>query len=236
MTNSVLLQGGLREGQADHGLAVVEHRLRMPDTGFISVEEAVERYGNGEIVAAIDDPDRENEGDFLVAAEKITPEKIAFMRKFGGGLICMPCASELLDPLAINLMVPKEEATGDTNFTVTFSISSSEKKPTSRFSASRRAETIRRVALGDVEPEELEFPGGVLGLRAEDGGVLQRRGHTETAVDLARLAGLRPAGAIVEVLKDGEPARGEMLTQIAAEHNIALFTVSSLVEYLNDAA
>ncbi len=222
------------KGKTISGLMAVEAQLDTRNTGFVSAEEAIERIANRHMLLVSDRADRENEADLVMAAEFATPEDVAFMRLFGGGLICMPAASEIFKRLEIGLMMPtpEEELIDSTNFTTTFSHGSYLTRPTSCFAASQRAETMLRALDPDSTPEEFERPGGVLGLWALDGDVLVRPGHTEAAVALARLAGLRPAGIIVEVLDNtATPIKGEALDDLAKTLGIARFSIDTLVEY-----
>ncbi|MFZ3063179.1 MAG: 3,4-dihydroxy-2-butanone-4-phosphate synthase, partial [Actinomycetota bacterium] len=156
---------------------------------FARIEKAIEDIRNGEIVVVIDDEDRENEGDFVCAAEKVTPEIINFMAKQGRGLICMPCIAQRLDELKVPAMVSDNTSLHQTAFAVSIGAKG---KITTGISARDRAVTIRAVLDLNTGPEDISMPGHVFPLRARDGGVLKRAGHTEAAVDLARLAGLFP--------------------------------------------
>src|SRR6267378_5681633 len=184
------------------------------------------------MVLVVDDEDRENEGDLTLAAEWVTPEAINFMMRWARGLVCMPCSTQRLDELDIGPMVPAGRAGCDTAFTVTID----HRDAGSGIGAQDRALTIRRVLAGDSRPEHFVRPGHVFPLCARDGGVLERRGHTEAAVDLARLAGCAPVAVICEVLHDdGSPARLPYLEMFAEEHRIAMVSVAQVVEYREDA-
>jgi 3,4-dihydroxy 2-butanone 4-phosphate synthase/GTP cyclohydrolase II len=193
-----------------------------------SIDDALRRIRRGEMVLVVDDEDRENEGDLTLAAEWVTPEAINFMLRWARGLVCMPCASERLANLDIGPMVPPGHAGCDTAFTVSID----HRDAGSGIGAHDRALTIRRILDPDARSEHFVRPGHVFPLRARDGGVLERRGHTEAAVDLARLAGCAPVAVICEVLHDdGSPARFPYLEMFAQEHRIAMVSVAQLVDY-----
>jgi len=195
---------------------------------FATIEDALRRIRRGEMVLVADDEDRENEGDLTMAAEWVSPEAINFMLRWARGLVCMPTAPEHLDRLQIPPMVPPGLAGSDTPF----AISIDHRDAGSGIGAADRAHTVRRFLDPTSTPEEFLRPGHVFPLRAQPGGVLDRRGHTEAAVDLARLAGLAPIAVICEVLHDdGSPARLPFLELFAQEHRIAMITVAQLVEY-----
>jgi 3,4-dihydroxy-2-butanone 4-phosphate synthase len=195
-------------------------------TGESSVLEALRRMQRGEMVLVSDGPDREDEADLTMAAQWVTPEAIAFMLRHGRGLVCMPCDGARLDRLAIGAMVTY--AGCDTAFTVSIDHHS----VGSGISAADRAATIRAVLDPWAVPSDFVRPGHVFPLRARDGGVLMRTGHTEAAVDLARLAGLAPCAVICEVLNDdGTIARGPELDRLAAAHDLARVTIEDLVAY-----
>jgi 3,4-dihydroxy 2-butanone 4-phosphate synthase/GTP cyclohydrolase II len=193
-----------------------------------SIDDALRRIRRGEMVLVVDDEDRENEGDLTLAAEWVTPEAINFMLRWARGLVCMPCDAQRLRELEIGPMVPAGQAGCDTAFTVSID----HRDAGSGIGAHDRALTIRRVLAADSRPEHFVRPGHVFPLRACDGGVLQRRGHTEAAVDLAKLAGCAPVAVICEVLHDdGSPARFPYLEMFAQEHRIAMVSVGQLVEH-----
>ena len=195
-----------------------------------SIEEAVEAIKNGEIIIVVDDEDRENEGDFICAAEKITPEIVNFMAKVGRGLICVPLIEERCEELGLELMVGKNTAVHETPFTVSVDLKGH--GTTTGISTSDRSKTIFALADKGTKPEELGRPGHIFPLRAKTGGVLRRAGHTEAAIDLARLAGLSPAGVLVEVLKeDGTMARLPDLRVIADQYKLKLISIRDLIEY-----
>jgi len=168
-------------------------------TGFATIEEGLEEIREGRVILVVDDEDRENEGDLVMAADKATPEAVNFMAAYGRGLICMPMTGERLDELKLNMMVAENTAPMGTAFTVTVD---ARRGVTTGTSAYDRAVTIRTLVDPQMRAEDLTVPGHIFPLRAKDGGVLRRAGHTEAAVDLARLAGCYPAGVICEVLDD----------------------------------
>ena len=198
-------------------------------TGFASIEEAIEELRQGRMLVVTDDEDRENEGDLLMAADKATPEAVNFMAKHGRGLICVPMTAERLDELKISMMVSDNTAPLGTAFTVTVD---ARRGVTTGTSAYDRAITIRTLVDADTGPEDLTRPGHILPLRAMPGGVLRRAGHTEAAVDLARMAGCFPAGVICEVLdEDGGMARMPHLAELARAHHLKMITIKDLIAY-----
>ena len=195
---------------------------------FNDIEDAVADIRAGKIIIVIDDEDRENEGDLVMAAEKVTGEAINFMATYGKGLICTPMEEEILKELQINSMVENNTDNHETAFTVSVDY----KDTTTGISAYERALTISKLLENGVKPEDFRRPGHVFPLAAKKNGVLERTGHTEAAVDLAKLAGLKSAGVICEVMKeDGHMARTEDLIKMAKEHNLKIITVKSLLEY-----
>ena len=195
---------------------------------FNDIEDAVADIRAGKIIIVIDDEDRENEGDLVMAAEKVTGEAINFMATYGKGLICTPMEEEILKELQINSMVENNTHNHETAFTVSVDY----KDTTTGISAYERALTISKLLENGVKPEDFRRPGHVFPLAAKKNGVLERTGHTEAAVDLAKLAGLKGAGVICEVMKeDGHMARTEDLIKMAKEHNLKIITVKSLLEY-----
>ena len=196
---------------------------------FASIEEAIEEIRHGRMLLVTDDEDRENEGDLLMAADKVTPEAVNFMAKHGRGLICVPMTGERLDELKISMMVSDNTAPLGTAFTVTVD---ARRGVTTGTSAYDRAVTIRTMVDADSGPEDLTRPGHILPLRAMPGGVLRRAGHTEAAVDLARMAGCFPAGVICEVLdEDGAMARMPHLAELARQHQLKMITIKDLIAY-----
>jgi 3,4-dihydroxy 2-butanone 4-phosphate synthase / GTP cyclohydrolase II len=177
----------------------------------------------------VDDADRENEGDLVMAAEKVTPEAINFMATHGRGIVCMPCRGERLDELHIPLMVAIQDQSLGTAFAVSIDARATTTTGTSAFD---RAATIRAVCEPTTRPEDIQMPGHVFPLRAHDGGVLKRAGHTEAAVDLAAMAGLFPAGVICEIMHpDGTMARLDELRRVAADHGLKMISIADLIEY-----
>jgi 3,4-dihydroxy 2-butanone 4-phosphate synthase/GTP cyclohydrolase II len=196
---------------------------------FASIEEALERFHRGEIVIICDDEDRENEGDFAIAAEKVTPAAINFMARFGRGLICLTLTEERCRELDLPLMVETNSSPFGTAFTVSIEARG---KITTGISAADRAATVLTAIDPATRPEDLLRPGHVFPLRAKRGGVLKRAGQTEASVDLAKLAGLKPAGVICEIMNDdGTMARVPDLVQVAEEHGVLMITVSDLISY-----
>jgi len=195
---------------------------------FNSIKEAIEDIREGKMVIVIDDEDRENEGDLIIASEKVTPEAINFMAKFARGLICMPMEEDRLKELNINPMVENNTDSHGTAFTV--SIDHRDTK--TGISAFERAFTISKTLDENSKGEDFTRPGHIFPLVAKEGGVLKRTGHTEAVVDLARLAGLRPAGVICEIMKDdGTMARTEDLMKFSKEHKLKIITIADLVSY-----
>ncbi len=197
--------------------------------GRISVEQAVEQIRQGKMVILVDDEDRENEGDLTMAAEKITPEAINFMAKYGRGLICLSLTSETCKKLDLPLMVKDNTSPFQTGFTVSIE---AKHGVTTGISAADRATTILVAVSDDAHSDDLVRPGHVFPLRARDGGVMVRVGQTEGSVDLARLAGLKPAGVICEIMDDdGTMARMPSLQKFSETHGIGIVTIADLVEY-----
>jgi 3,4-dihydroxy 2-butanone 4-phosphate synthase/GTP cyclohydrolase II len=197
-----------------------------------TVEEAIEAIRRGEMVIVVDDEERENEGDLVLAAEKVTPEKINFMTKHARGLICTPMTSERLDELGLRLMVPQDPTRDGCAFTV--SVDAREGISTG-ISAHDRAHTIRTLIDGATKPTDLVQPGHVFPLKARPGGVLQRAGHTEASVDLARLAGLYPAAVICEIMnEDGTMARLPELERFARQFRLKIITIADLIKYRSE--
>ncbi|QUH19458.1 bifunctional 3,4-dihydroxy-2-butanone-4-phosphate synthase/GTP cyclohydrolase II [Alkaliphilus sp. B6464] len=195
---------------------------------FNTIEEAIEDIKQGKIIVVVDDEDRENEGDLLMAAEKVTPEAINFMAKYGRGLICMPILGTRLNDLCIPQMVQHNTDNHQTAFTV--SIDAIE--TTTGISAQERAFTIQKVLDPDAKASDFRKPGHIFPLEARKGGVLKRAGHTEAAVDLARLAGLYSAGVICEIMnEDGTMARVPELMNFVTEHDLKIITIADLIAY-----
>ena len=196
---------------------------------FNTIDEAIEAIRAGEVIIIVDDEDRENEGDFVCAAEKITPEIVNFMVRHGRGMVCVPLSVERMDQLQLGMMVDGNTALHGTNFTVTVDYVHG---TTTGISASDRAATIRALADPSTPPSDLARPGHIFPLKAVPGGVLRRAGHTEAAVDLARLAELQPVGVVCEILKeDGTMARTTELFAIAKEFGLKIIAVNQLIGY-----
>ncbi|MBD3286025.1 bifunctional 3,4-dihydroxy-2-butanone-4-phosphate synthase/GTP cyclohydrolase II [candidate division WOR-3 bacterium] len=201
----------------------------MSDNGFASIAEAVEEIRKGRLVIVVDDEDRENEGDLIAAAEKVTPEMVNFIVKHGRGLLCAPITYERARELDLPLMVEKNTERHGTSFTISVDYKHG---TTTGISAFDRARTIQSMVDPATRPDDLARPGHIFPLVAKKGGVLRRTGHTEATVDLARLAGLQPAGLLCEIMdSDGSMARLPRLRQFAAEHNLKLITIKDLIEY-----
>jgi 3,4-dihydroxy 2-butanone 4-phosphate synthase/GTP cyclohydrolase II len=195
-----------------------------------SIEEAIEAIRQGEVIIVVDDEDRENEGDFLTAARNATPEVINFMATHGRGLICAPLVEDRCDELGLELMVGQNSAAYETPFTVSIDLIGH--GCTTGISASDRSKTVQALIDPDTRPEELGKPGHIFPLRAKKGGVLRRAGHTEAAVDFARLAGFEPAGVIVEIMnEDGSMARLNDCRKIADEWGLKLVSIADLIAY-----
>ena len=199
------------------------------DDPFDTIPDAIATVREGGLVIVVDDEDRENEGDFIGAAGAMTPEIVNFMTKQGRGLLCTAITPERADALDLDLMVESNSAAYDTPFTVSVDY---KQGTTTGISAADRAKTIQALADPDVTPYDFARPGHVFPLRARSGGVLRRAGHTEAAVDLARLAGYDPAGALVEIMnEDGTMARVPQLAERAAEFDVPLITIQDLIAY-----
>ncbi len=195
---------------------------------FCSVEEAINEIRRGRMVIVVDDEDRENEGDLLMAAGMVTPEAINFMATKARGLICAPLTGERVEELKLDPMVSENTDPKGTAFTV----SVDGKDTTTGISAFERSDTVQLLANPDTGPEDLRRPGHIFPLRAKDGGVLVRAGHTEAAVDLARMAGLYPAGVICEIMNDdGTMARTPQLEVFARAHDLKILTIAELIRY-----
>lgn len=193
------------------------------------IEDAIKAFGRGEFVVVVDSEDREDEGDLIIAAEKVTAEQIAFMVRYTSGLICLPTTGQILDQLQLPLMVLENTDIHHTAFTVSIDYT---KGTTTGISAADRAQTIGAVVSEGARASDFSRPGHIFPLRYQKGGVLVRPGHTEAAVDLARLAGLKPAGALCEIVNDdGSMARGDALAAFAAKHDIVMISIDDLVAY-----
>lgn len=195
---------------------------------FNTIDEALEDIRQGKIIVVVDDEDRENEGDLLMAAEKVTPEAINFMATYGRGLICVPMTRERIQALQLDPMVTQNTDPHGTAFTVSVDASTS----STGISAFERATTVKILTDPHSEPADLHRPGHIFPLQAREGGVLVRAGHTEGAVDLARLAGLQPTGVICEIMnEDGSMARVPDLLQFVKKHNLKIITIQDLIRY-----
>ncbi|MBS0359453.1 MAG: bifunctional 3,4-dihydroxy-2-butanone-4-phosphate synthase/GTP cyclohydrolase II [Proteobacteria bacterium] len=198
-------------------------------TQFASIETALEDLRQGKMVILVDDEDRENEGDLVMAAEKVTPEAINFMAKYARGLICLPISKERLEKLKIPMMVEHNAAKYETAFTVSIEAA---KGVTTGISAQDRARTVQVVADPNSEPHDIVMPGHIFPLRAREGGVLVRAGHTEGSVDLMKLAGLQPVAVICETMTDeGSAARLNDLIKFSEQHHIKIVSITDLIAY-----
>ncbi len=204
-------------------------RENDPTDGFDRIEDALADIRAGRLIIVVDDEDRENEGDFVGAAARVTPEQVNFMAKEGRGLICVPLTRERTVALELDMMVTSNTALYDTPFTVSVDYNFG---TTTGISAADRARTIRALADPEAHPHHFGRPGHVFPLRAREGGVLRRAGHTEAAVDLARMAGLFPAGVLVEIMNDdGTMARVPELKAIARKFDMRIITIKDLIAY-----
>lgn len=195
-----------------------------------SIQDAIEDIKNGKVIIVVDDEDRENEGDFLAAAELVTPEVINFMAKYGRGLVCTPLTESRCEELNLHTMVGNNTDPMETAFTITVDLNG--KGVTTGISAWDRAKTIEALCESETKAHDLNRPGHVFPLIAKEGGVLRRTGHTEAAIDFARLAGLKPAGVICEIMnEDGSMSRLPELYEVAKEHDIKLVSIEDLVAY-----
>ncbi|MDH3699090.1 MAG: 3,4-dihydroxy-2-butanone-4-phosphate synthase [Flavobacteriaceae bacterium] len=195
-----------------------------------TIEEAIEDIRKGKVVIVVDDENRENEGDFIAAAEMVTPEMINFMTKNGRGLICAPLTEDRCDELQLKMMVENNTVMHNTQFTVSVDLIGH--GCTTGISVQDRAKTVKALTKEETSPEDLGRPGHIFPIKAKNGGVLRRTGHTEAAVDFARLAGFTPAGLLVEILnEDGTMARLPQLAEVAKKHDLKLVSIEDLVAY-----
>ncbi len=195
-----------------------------------TIPEAIEAIKQGDMIIVVDDEDRENEGDFIAAAEKVTPEMVNFMTTYGRGLVCAPISEEICDQLELELMVGKNTSSHETPFTVSVDLLGH--GCTTGISASDRAKTLNALANPNTIPEELGRPGHIFPLKAKGRGVIRRSGHTEAAVDLAKLAGLTPAGVLIEIMnEDGTMARLPELYVLAKRFNLKIISIKDLITY-----
>jgi len=225
--------GGDRRPQSPAATAGPGTQSPMTDANspVVSVSEAIDEIRGGRMVILVDDEDRENEGDLCMAAEAVTPEAINFMATYGRGLICLPMTEHQLDRINLTMMVPDSENSSGFGTAFTISIEARE-GVTTGISAFDRAHTISTAIAEDARPRDIVRPGHIFPLRARDGGVLRRAGQTEGSVDLARLAGLKPAGVICEIMNDdGTMARMPDLMTFARTHQLKIVTVADLIEY-----
>ena len=195
----------------------------------LTIEDAIAQFKNGQMLIVVDDKNRENEGDFIIAAEQTTPQDINFMMKEGRGLICLAITTEYTSRLNPSSMVAENTAIHQTNFTVSVDAVNN---TSTGISAQDRWQTVQVILDNNSKPEDLARPGHMFPLTAKNGGILQRAGHTEAAVDLARLAGLKPASLLVEITdEDGSMARMPELENLAEKHNLPLIAIADLIEY-----
>ena len=195
-----------------------------------TIREAIDAIKKGEVVIVVDDENRENEGDFIAAAEMVSPEMINFMATHGRGLICAPLTEERCEDLGLNMMVKNNTVLHNTQFTVSVDLIGN--GCTTGISVHDRAKTIKALVDEDTKIHDLGRPGHIFPLRAKEGGVLRRTGHTEASIDLARLAGLKPAGILVEILnEDGTMARLPELMKVADKFDLKLISIEDLVAY-----
>lgn len=206
------------------------HPSEAKELQLDTIEAAIEAIRSGKVIIVVDDEDRENEGDFICAAECITPEIVNFMATYGRGLICTPLDENRADELKLNMMVSDNTALHETAFTVSIDLIG--KGCTTGISAHDRSQGIKALVDPETKPTDFARPGHIFPLRAKSGGVLRRTGHTEAAIDLARLAGFSPAGVLVEILnEDGSMARLPQLFKIAERHDLKIISIKDLVAY-----
>ena len=209
---------------------LIKSKQKMTEIKLDKIEDAIESIKKGEIIIVVDDEDRENEGDFISAAETIDSSKINFMAKNGRGLICVPMSERLCSGLNLEKMVPNNTDPLETAFTVSVDLKGN--GVTSGISASDRAKTVQALVDSNTKPDDLQKPGHVFPLIAKDGGVLRRTGHTEAAIDFARLAGFKSAGVIVEIMNDdGSMSRLPELMKVAHKFNLKIVSIEDLVAY-----
>jgi GTP cyclohydrolase II/3,4-dihydroxy-2-butanone 4-phosphate synthase len=202
----------------------------MSDIKLNTIPEAIESIRNGEIIIVVDDEDRENEGDFIAAAEKVTPGMVNFMTLYGRGLLCAPLTEERCQELELDMMVGKNTSSHETPFTVSVDLLGY--GCTTGISTSDRAKTLNALANPNIKPDELGRPGHIFPLRARTRGVLRRAGHTEAAVDLARMAGLTAAGVLIEIMnEDGTMSRLPELMKLAERFNLKIVSIKDLINY-----
>jgi len=208
----------------------INSKLMDQEIKLNTIEEAIEDIKQGKIVIVVDDENRENEGDFIAAAEKVTPEMINFMTQHGRGLLCAPLLEKRCKELGLDMMVENNTVLHHTQFTVSIDLKG--EGCTTGISVFDRAKTIKALVKPETKPEDFGRPGHIFPLKAKEGGVLRRTGHTEAAVDLARLAGLEPAGILIEILnEDGSMARLPQLVKVAEKHNLKIISIEDLIAY-----
>ncbi|WP_340065810.1 3,4-dihydroxy-2-butanone-4-phosphate synthase [Ascidiimonas aurantiaca] len=208
----------------------METRVKTTSIKLNTIEEAINDIRKGKVIIVVDDEDRENEGDFVAAAEKVTPEMINFMATYGKGLICTPLTENRCKELELDMMVGNNTDAMETAFTVSVDLRG--KGVTTGISAADRSKTVQALIDENTRPFELGRPGHIFPLVAKEGGVLRRTGHTEAAIDFARLAGLKPAGVIVEIMnEDGTMARLPQLSKVAKKFDLKLVSIEDLVAY-----
>ena len=195
-----------------------------------NISEAIDDIRAGKVIIVVDDENRENEGDFVAAAEKVTPEMINFMAKYGRGLICCPLTEKRCERLKLDMMVGNNTDPMETAFTISVDLNG--QGVTTGISAADRAKTVKALCDNNTKPHQLNRPGHIFPLKAKEGGVLRRTGHTEAAIDFARLAGQKPAGVIVEIMnEDGSMARLPQLVEVAKQHDLKIVSIEDLVAY-----
>jgi 3,4-dihydroxy-2-butanone 4-phosphate synthase len=201
---------------------------------FEKIEQAIKELQRGDFIILIDDENRENEGDLVIAAEKVTPSKINYLIKNGRGLVCIPMLGERLDQLKLPLMITDSNNTENTKCAFTISVDA-KKATTTGISAFDRSTTVKALINPETKPEDLARPGHLFPIRVNDKGVLEREGHTEASVELCKLAGLYPASVICEIIKDnGEMAKLEDLEEFAKHHKLSIYTIHDLIKYLKN--
>ncbi|NLL58273.1 MAG: bifunctional 3,4-dihydroxy-2-butanone-4-phosphate synthase/GTP cyclohydrolase II, partial [Firmicutes bacterium] len=200
----------------------------MAKYAFNTIEEVVEDFKKGKMIVVVDDEDRENEGDLVMAAEKVTPEAINFMARFGRGLICVPLTAQRIEDLDLPPMVSHNTDSHETAFTVSVDA----RGTATGISAYERAFTVKKLIDPEAKPGDFTRPGHIFPLKAKEGGTLRRTGHTEAAIDLAKLAGLYPAGVICEIMNEnGTMARVPELMEFVKEHEMKIITIADLIQY-----
>src|SRR5690554_6858422 len=220
----------LKHGLSNNLKNLKQLKNNMSKIQLNTIEEAIEDIRQGKMIIVVDDEDRENEGDFIAAAEKVTPEMINFMATHGRGLICAPLTEKRCKELDLKPMVNHNTVLHHTAFTVSVDLIGH--GCTTGISAHDRAKTIQHLVKTETKPEDLGRPGHIFPLIAKEGGVLRRAGHTEASVDLARLAGLNPAGILVEILnEDGSMARLPQLVEVAKKYDLKLISIEQLIKY-----